>query len=713
MKKSIYVIILFLFGSFMINDHLLTGNAKIANSIPSIAIVFAPGELGINMFNDVAYQGLVDANTTYFGQFTYTYAEPVTNDESEDDVLSFAEQGYDLIICVGFPFYDILNKNAPSYPEQRFTLIDSLLDLNNVSSITFKEQEGSFLVGAMAAMTTQTGKVGFLGGKDIYLINKFLAGYQQGVHFINSSINITPAYSPNLDNCWGDIEGGKLVGEKLLSEGNDIIYTAAGRTGLGAIQAVNESTGVYAIGVDTDQDYLAKGKILASMLKKINVAVYNSIEDIILGNWSDGHTELDLADDGVGISPMTYTASVKNGAFTFNNVTRTRWEWIQDIIQNITDGTIVVNDIPEKPVIIPKIGILSSILINQDDYYHTAALNGINDALVDYEGEFTYKIIKPVNSEDINYQLEVMVNDRYDFIICVGFLNGPPLQDVATSYPGQKFTLIDGFELNLPNVAEIVVKEHEGSFLAGAMAAMTTQTGKIGFLGGVDNYKIGQFLAGYEQGAHYIDEYIRITVTYSENQFNPWNDISAGTDAGWAFIDQDHDIIYTAAGGTGIGVIQAVNETNGVYVIGVDSDQDYLAPGKVLTSMVKGIDTAVYKSLEDCILNTWRNGRVSLGIAENGVRISPMTYTEAIKNGEFTFNDETKTRWEWIEEIKQRIIDGEIIVSDTPIWDYLSHLSTNTDLSTVSEITSWPNLNMALLGFLPLLVILRKRRKIL
>ncbi|MHA2306743.1 MAG: BMP family lipoprotein, partial [Candidatus Hodarchaeales archaeon] len=142
-------------------------------------------------------------------------------------------------------------------------------------------------------------------------------------------------------------------------------------------------------------------------------------------------------------------------------------------------------------------------------------------------------------------------------------------------------------------------------------------------------------------------------------------------------------------------------------------DQDYLAPGKVLTSMVKGIDTAVYKSLEDCILNTWRNGRVSLGIAENGVRISPMTYTEAIKNGEFTFNDETKTRWEWIEEIKQRIIDGEIIVSDTPIWDYLSHLSTNTDLSTVSEITSWPNLNMALLGFLPLLVILRKRRKIL
>ncbi len=273
MKKIKRLILVLFICLFPINYLSITGDAKLTIDTPSIAILFATGGLGDKGFNDVAYQGLVEANTTYVDQFTYTYVEPNSIEEMEGHIISHAEVGYDLIICVGFIYGDIIDTYAPLYPNQRFTIIDDVVNKQNVSSITFKEQEGSFLAGAMAAMTTQTGKIGFLGGMNIWLINKFLAGYQQGTHFINNSIKIASRYSPNLDNPWGDIDSGKIIGEKLLSEGNDIIYTAAGGTGQGVIQAVSETTGVYAIGVDSDQDYLAQGKVLTSMLKKVNLAV--------------------------------------------------------------------------------------------------------------------------------------------------------------------------------------------------------------------------------------------------------------------------------------------------------------------------------------------------------------------------------------------------------------------------------------------------------
>ena len=311
------------------------------------AIIFATGGLGDKSFNDAGYRGLEQAEDEYGSQINIDYVEPETIPEFATFQNDLASEGkYDLIICIGFLQTSALNDTWKDYPNQKFVLIDDVLTHENISSITFKEHEGSFLVGAMAAMTTNTSKLGFLGGLDIYLINKFLAGYQQGSAYIEPTINVTSVYSPNPTNPWGDAAGGKQVAETLYSQGIDIVYAAAGGTGVGVFQAASEGTNVMAIGVDSDQDYLYPGKILCSMLKKVETAVYSSVEGIVDGTWSGGHTELGIAEDGVGISEMLYTQTTATGDFVFGGTTKTRWEWILDIKAKIVAGTIVVDDEP-------------------------------------------------------------------------------------------------------------------------------------------------------------------------------------------------------------------------------------------------------------------------------------------------------------------------------------------------------------------------------
>ncbi len=142
-----------------------------------------------------------------------------------------------------------------------------------------------------------------------------------------------------------------------------------------------------------------------------------------------------IAEDGVDISPMTYTGSIKNGDYTFKGITKTRWEWIQELKQNISDGTIIVNDIPEKAIVIPKIGIAFST--GFEDIYLPAGKKGVHDVFLDYAGNFTYRIVEPTTSDDLTNTLDTMASEGYDLIICIGLLYTQPLQDVAPSHASQ------------------------------------------------------------------------------------------------------------------------------------------------------------------------------------------------------------------------------------------------------------------------------------
>ncbi|MBN2229021.1 MAG: BMP family ABC transporter substrate-binding protein [Candidatus Thorarchaeota archaeon] len=278
---------------------------------PRVAIVFATGGLGDKSFNDAAYDGAVMARTD-FG-WNFTYAEPTQISEYEGFLRDFSEAGvYDLIISIGFDQADALNETAAEFPNQKYAIVDMVVDQPNVASLVFDEHEGSALVGAIAGLTTVSDKVGFIGGLDIPLINKFAAGYVWGADHVNDGVNYTIAYT----NDWVDTTAGQNLADAMYTAGTDVIFAAAGRSGLGVFTSAknnNDTTGfpnpLWAIGVDSPQMYLGCANTndpepptvgLTSMLKRVDIAVYSTIQKVMLGTFAAGINVFNLANNGLG-----------------------------------------------------------------------------------------------------------------------------------------------------------------------------------------------------------------------------------------------------------------------------------------------------------------------------------------------------------------------------------------------------------------------------
>ncbi|HEX3550293.1 MAG TPA: BMP family ABC transporter substrate-binding protein, partial [Candidatus Elarobacter sp.] len=192
------------------------------------------------------------------------------------------------------------------YPKRHFSIIDAVVDEPNVTSVTFKEEEGSFLAGALAAMTTKTKAIAFLGGIDIPLLRKFECGYAAGARQIDPSVRFSVKYIGSFD----DVASGKELAGVLFDQGADIIYAAAGKGGLGAIDQVKTRPGAYVIGVDSDQDALVPGKILTSMVKHVDNGVFRVSQDAAARRPRPKHLTLGLKEGGVGLTDFAYTRSV-------------------------------------------------------------------------------------------------------------------------------------------------------------------------------------------------------------------------------------------------------------------------------------------------------------------------------------------------------------------------------------------------------------------
>jgi len=266
-----------------------------------VGIVFDVGGKNDKGFNQSAYEGLQRA-TRDLG-----IVEHDVESRSEKDISTnleaMAEQGYDLIFAVGFSQSDALKDVATKFPNIKFAIVDGTVDLPNVRSLHFAEEQGSFLAGYLAGLMTKTNKVGFVGGMEIPLILKFQYGYQAGALTSNPKVQILPA---KFTNSWADVDLGKTAGDVLFASGADIVYHAAGKSGIGVIEAAKDA-GKYAIGVDMDQDSLEPGSVLTSMVKRVDVAVYETTQDLKEGTFTAGTKVYDLGDGGVGLSPMTYT----------------------------------------------------------------------------------------------------------------------------------------------------------------------------------------------------------------------------------------------------------------------------------------------------------------------------------------------------------------------------------------------------------------------
>ena len=227
--------------------------------------------------------------------------EVQTDSQRVQALRNFARRGQDPILAVGFQYASALEKVAPEFPETRFAIIDAVVDQPNVQSIVFKEHEGSFIVGILAAMAAEGDKIGFVGGMDVPLIRRFACGYVLGARHAKPGVRVFQNMTGTTGAAWNDpVKGGELA-KSQFDRGAEVVYHAAGSTGLGVLQAAADA-GRLGIGVDSNQNHLHPGHVLTSMLKRVDVAAYDVFDSARRDAWQSGVRVLGLKENGVGWS---------------------------------------------------------------------------------------------------------------------------------------------------------------------------------------------------------------------------------------------------------------------------------------------------------------------------------------------------------------------------------------------------------------------------
>ncbi len=271
----------------------LTAGAALAEP----AIIFDLGGKFDKSFNEAAFQGAERWAEETGG--SYREIELTSEAQREQALRRMAESGANPVVTVGFAYASTLDQLAPEYPDTDFVAIDAVVDQPNVRNYVFAEHEGSYLVGMLAGMATESDTVGFVGGMDIPLIRKFACGYVQGVKAANPDATVIQNMTGTTPAAWNDQTRGAELTRAQVSQGADVVYHAAGGTGIGVLQAAADE-GILGIGVDSNQNYLHPGSILTSMLKRVDNAVYEAFSDSESEDFSTENRVMDLETEGVG-----------------------------------------------------------------------------------------------------------------------------------------------------------------------------------------------------------------------------------------------------------------------------------------------------------------------------------------------------------------------------------------------------------------------------
>ena len=313
-----------------------------------------------------------------------------------------------------------------------------------------------------------------------------------------------------------------------------------------------------------------------------------------------------------------------------------------------------------------KVGIVFDIGGKNDRSFNAAAWEGVQRAERDLN--ICLYDVEPGNPTSIEPAMRAFAEKNFDLIIGIGFAQGPIMQKVANDYPNIKFAIVDGviFEADgktpKSNVASLVFREHEGSYLVGMIAAEKSKTGVLGFVGGMDIPLIHRFAKGYEEGAKAVNPDAKVIVNYVGVTDSAWNNPGKGQELALSQIEQGADVIFTAAGNSGLGVFDAVEkygrnaqgEAN-KFVIGVDSNQNGQRPGFVLTSMVKRVDNAVYDVIKEVLGENFKGGFHVFGLDKDGVAYAMDENNKSLISPEIL---------QKVEAARGKIVSGEIKVTD-------------------------------------------------
>jgi basic membrane protein A len=268
-----------------------------------VGLVLDKGGKDDKSFNSAAYLGASKAEKDL--KIELKYVEATDTNAVENLHRAFARKNFDLIIGIGFAQTEAVKKVAAQFPKVKFALVDGELNAPNVRSLLFEDHEGSFLVGAAAAMKSKSGKVGFIGGMDIPLIRRFQMGYEAGAKQVNPKAEVITNYIGVTGEAWNNPAKAKELALSQISQGAEVIFVAAGASGSGVFDAVEEKKKL-AIGVDSNQNWMKPGFILTSMMKRVDIAVYNTIQDTQSGKFTAGVVHYGLKDKGVDYALDTH-----------------------------------------------------------------------------------------------------------------------------------------------------------------------------------------------------------------------------------------------------------------------------------------------------------------------------------------------------------------------------------------------------------------------
>ncbi len=282
-------------------------SAALAQTPPTApAVIYELGGKFDRSFNQAAFQG-----AERFKKETgrpYQEFEIANAPQREQAARRFAERGANPIVGIGFPQQASIDKVAREFPNLRFAIIDAVVDLPNVQSFVYREHEGSYLVGLMASMASKSGKVGFVGGMDIPLVRRFACGFEQGVKAVNPKAEVLVNMTGSTPAAWTDPARGAELTKSQIAQGVDVVFAAAGSTGLGIMQAAKDG-GILAIGVDSNQNHLHPGTMLTSMVKRVDTAVFEAFQGV-----KPGVTALGLKEGGVDVAYDEHNARLVSSA---------------------------------------------------------------------------------------------------------------------------------------------------------------------------------------------------------------------------------------------------------------------------------------------------------------------------------------------------------------------------------------------------------------
>ena len=592
-----------------------------------VGLVTDVGRLNDKSFNQSSWEGVQMAEKDLGVEVRAI--ETVDTKDYEKNINQFIDEGYNVIVTVGFALGEATTAAAKANPNVKFIGVDQFQaeTMDNLAGLIFDEDKAGYLAGVLAAGVSKTGNIGAVcGTDDVPPVWRFCEGYKNGAKAQNSAVNVQVTYHSDVDitKTFVDPEWGKTTALSMIDRGADVVFGAGGQTGNGALFAAKERN-VLAIGVDTDQYFTIgdeyKSALVSSAMKLLTPGVFNIIKAAQDGSFTGGNVT-----GTVGLAPYHDQEAAVPADIKAK---------IETVDKGLQDGSIKTCVSPAKGVDPPagcseadssatpgttgaalKVGLVTDVGRLNDKSFNQSSWEGVQQAEKDLGVEI--RAIETVDTKDYEKNINQFIDEGYNVIVTVGFALGEATIAAAKANPNVKFIGVDQFQAEtLPNLSGLIFDEDKAGYLAGVLAAGVSKTGNIGAVCGTDDVPpVWRFCEGYKNGAKAQNASVNVQVTYHSDVdiSKTFVDPEWGKTTALSMIDRGADVVFGAGGLTGNGALFAAKERN-VLAIGVDTDQYFTIgdeyKGALVSSAMKLLTPGVFNIIKAAQDGSFQGGNVT------------------------------------------------------------------------------------------------------